>query len=214
MTIYGGSSLLDYVRRVRPDAILRDDVLVIAPLPLLVMAGFLLGKEELLAVYDQVLGSEPPDNLDPRDCAQTASLESAILDACGSARLQMRELVSIEWDDPVLGPDASASLLIAFTSGHAGLLVLHIPDDVPAFQVVAVSESERSLHAVVADAAHLVLPRLATQGARLLQVTMRYFACWDRDDLNSIVEALTGLIAADHLVLRPELLCSLADAGG
>lgn len=214
MTIDGSRSLLDCARRVRPDAIQRDDVLVIAPVPLLVMAGFLLGEEELLAVYDRVLDGEHPDNLDPRDRAQVSRLESAILEACGSARLQIRELVSIEWDDPMLGPDASASLLVAFTSGQAGLLVVHVPDDIPAFQVVAVSESERSLHSAVADAAHLVLPRLATHGARLQQVTMRYFACWSRDDLDSVVEALTGLIAADHLVLRSDLLCSLSDASG
>jgi len=212
MTIDGSRSLLDYARRVRPHAIQRGDVLVMAPVPLLVMAGFLLEEEELLAVYDRVLDGEHPGNLDPSDRAQTSRLESAILDAAGSARLQMRELVSIEWSDTELGPDASASLLIAFTSGHAGLLVLHIPDDVPAFQVVAVSESERSLHAVVAHAAHLVLPRLATQGARLLQVTMRYFACWDRDDLDGIVEAVTGLRPDEHLVQRSELLCSTADA--
>lgn len=206
MTLKDSRSLLDCARRVRPDAILREDVLVIAPLPLLVMAGFLLGKEELLAVYDQVLGSEHPDNLDPRDRAQTARLESAILDACGSARLQMRELVSFEWDDPVLGPDSSASLLVAFTSGQAGLLVLHVPDDVPAFQVVAVSESERSLHAVVADAAHLVLPRLATRGARLLHVTMRYFACWDQEGLSRIVEAMTGRPLIGLQVLDRDML--------
>lgn len=206
MTSEAGRSLLDCARRVRPDAIQRDDVLVTAPIPLLVMAGFLLEHNELLAVYDQVLEGEHPDNLNPRDRAQTARLESAILDACGSARLQMRELVSIEWDDPVLGPDASASLLIAFTSGEAGLLVLHVPDDVPAFQVLAVSQSERSLHAVVADAAHLVLPRLATQGARLLQVTMQYFACWDSDDLARVVEAVTGLRPSDEEVRCRDLL--------
>lgn len=206
MTIDGARSLLDCARRVRPDAIERDDVLVIAPVPLLVMAGFLLEEEELLDVYDRVLDGEHPKNLDPRDGAQTARLESTILDACGSSRLQMRELVSIEWSDPELGPDASASLLIAFTSGQAGLLVMHIPDDVPAFQVVAVSESERSLHSVVADAAHVVLPRLATQGAKLLQVTMRYFACWSRDDLGSIVEALIGSDCRDEVVLRADLL--------
>ncbi|MCC6545896.1 hypothetical protein IT570_01915 [Candidatus Sumerlaeota bacterium] len=211
MTIDGSRSLLDCARRVRPDAIQRDDVLVMAPVPLLAMAGFLLEEEELLAAYDRVLDGEHPDNLDPRDRAQTSRLESAILEACGSARLQMRELVSIDWSDPELGPDASASLLIAFTSGHAGLLVLHVPDDVPASQVVAVSESERSLHAVVAHAAHLVLPRLATQGATLLQVTMRYFACWSREDLEGIVEALIGARPADEEVRCRDLLMARDD---
>ena len=206
MIFEGGRSLLDCARRVRPDAIQRDDVLIMVPVPLLVLAGCLLEQQELLAVYDQVLEGEHPDNLDPRDRVQTARLESAILDACGSSRLQMRELVSVDWDDPVLGPDVSASLLIAFTSGQAGLLVLHAPDEVPAFQVVAVSESERSLHAVVADAAHLVLPRLAAQGAKLQQVTMRYFACWDRDGLASIVKAVTGLRPADEEVRCRDLL--------
>lgn len=211
MIIDGRRSLLDYARRVRPDAIQRDDVLVIAPLPLLVMAGFLLGEEELFTVYDRVLDGKHPDNLDPCDRAQTSRLESAIIDACGSARLQMRELVSVDWSDPELGPDASASLLIAFTSGHAGLLVLHIPDDMPAFQVLAVSESERSLQAVTADAARLVLPRLATQGARLLKVTMRYFACWSCEDLEGIVEALIGVRPADEEVRCRDLLMARDD---
>lgn len=170
--------LRPWVHELRPSSIERDDVLTFRRLPL------------YLALVCYV------DDVDEH--ARPAS-ESEILAHLG-ADLQLRELVSLSWWDIEKGP-CGASIVMAHTP-EEGLLIL---GDESEYMVVGLGP-ERDLQAVVAAHPELVLPRLASRGAVLREVSLRYHVCWTADDLRRIVAAITGVEPPLDVVLRPDLL--------
>jgi len=181
-----------------------DEVLVFQPVPLFVLIARFISEDHMFAAYGEAIGDGvgDPEDLSPRDDAQTVRLESAILSRTDGI-LAIRELISVEWFDYDSGP-RSVSLCMAYTP-EDGLLVVHDPDGAPSMQVIALGP-ERALQAVCADESRIVLPRLGGHAPELREVVVRYMVSWTFDGVVKIVEAVVGAAPLDGHILRRDLL--------
>lgn len=170
--------LLPWVHDLRPSGIRRGQVVTFRPLPLYLV---------LMCYVDEVGVEDRPET------------EPEVLAHLG-ADLQLRELVSLSWWDIENGP-CSTSIIMAHTP-EEGLLVLGGESE----YIVVGLGPERDLQAVLAAHAELVLPRLASRGAVLREVSVRSHVCWTADDLQRIVAAIAGVEPPQDVVRRPDLL--------
>jgi hypothetical protein len=198
------ASLADWVRSIRRDAVLRDDVLVFKPLPLFVAIAFFIEEQQMFDCYSEAIddGHGDPVDLDVGDQRQTSRLEDAILRR-SDGLVAFRELLSIDWFDLDSGP-RSINICVVSTP-EDGLIVLQDDHGPPSFQVVAPGP-ERRLQQVLADAPCLALPRLASRGADLRRVVLRAMVTMAWKDLVGIVDAVVGVEVRGAHVLRGELL--------
>jgi len=181
-----------------------DEVLVFQPVPLFVLIARFISEDHMFAAYGEAIGDGvgDPEDLSPRDDAQTVRLESAILSRTDGI-LAIRELISVEWFDYDRGP-CCVDLCLA-TTPEGSLLVLHDMDEQPSFVAIALGQE---LPEAVAQHPELILPRLATRPAVLGEVVVRAAVPWSAEELAQIVLALTGVQPTENGVLREDLLCA------
>lgn len=160
-------TIREQVLRVRPSAIDREGVLRFDQVPLFVLLAPLLSGDELIACLELAVGngSGALEGLDRHDRRQTARLETAILNACGS-QITIDELMSFEMKHGFRFFEVS---LVLVRTPCGDLLGFHDVEELPSFQAFALGTSERLL-ALVDEAATCNALGVGSEGDEVLSV--------------------------------------------
>lgn len=198
-------ALRDHLLILRRDAIHRGEAIFFRPLPLFVILAHAMADEAIYGCIEHAIddGYGDPEDLDASDERQTSRLETAILEGADSIKIE--ELLTIEFAG---WPSGSQCSLCVAEIGEDGVLVVHRPDDVPAFMAIGVGESAMLLEELRLTPQTL-LPRLEADNDRIAEVAIRRSLPLTVGDVALVVLALTGCTTGEAHIVRGDLLAGV-----
>lgn len=151
------STIKNYARSLRHDAVERNGVLVFEPIPLYILAERFVSHDGFVLAVRCACRTRDGDEavLDPQDPEHVSRMESAILDLTKDL-VRLDEILRVE----LMGRAGVTEVIVCIAAmPESCALVVHVADNLPAFMVVVLGSRE-SLQKLLEGDVEMVLPRI------------------------------------------------------